>query len=127
MTTSSSRAAAWRSAASRILVFAVILICAAPRVAGQQSVQWASTDIGKVSLPGWLTIWQEGTYSVTGSGADIWRTADQFHFAYVELPHDGFIEARVTGIDATQAWAKAGVMIRQSLTPESRHDSFFIT
>jgi hypothetical protein len=34
---------------------------------------------------------------------------------------------RVTGIDGAQAWAKAGIMIRQSLAPSSRHDSFFIS
>jgi hypothetical protein len=35
-------------------------------------------------------------FTVSGAGADIWGTADSFHFAYTALNGDGQIVARVT-------------------------------
>jgi hypothetical protein len=65
-----------------------------------------------------------GTYTVVGAGTDIWGTADQFTYAYKALEGDGSIVARVTSIGpGSNTWAKAGVMIRQSLTPGSTHAS----
>jgi hypothetical protein len=60
-----------------------------------------------------------GTYTMTGSGADIWDTADQFHFAYKKLTGDVTIIARIDSITNTNSWAKAGVMIRETLDPGS--------
>jgi regulation of enolase protein 1 (concanavalin A-like superfamily) len=109
------------------LMVAAVLVLGVPHSSAQAvPAPWQSADIGAVGFPGSAT-YDAGTFTVTGSGADIWGSADQFHFEYVELPYDGYLEARVTGVDGTQAWAKAGVMIRQSLDPNSRHDSFFLT
>ncbi len=62
-----------------------------------------------------------GTFTMTASGADIWGTADQFHFAYKMLTGAGSIVARVDSVQNTNAWAKAGVMIRETLDPGSKH------
>ncbi|MHC4297600.1 MAG: discoidin domain-containing protein [Planctomycetota bacterium] len=62
-----------------------------------------------------------GTYTMTGSGADIWDNADEFHFAYKTLTGPGTIIARVESIEETDVWAKAGVMIRETLDPGSAH------
>jgi hypothetical protein len=62
-----------------------------------------------------------GEFTINGAGADIWGTADQFHFAYQTLNGDGEIVARVASLQNTHAWAKAGVMIREALTAGSRH------
>jgi len=66
-----------------------------------------------------------GTFTMTGSGADIWTIdsveADEFHFAYKTLSGRGSIIAKVNSIDNTNAWAKAGVMIRETLNPDSAH------
>jgi hypothetical protein len=62
---------------------------------------------------------------MTGSGADIWAVngveADEFHFAYKMLTGAGSITAKVESVDNTNGWAKAGVMIRESLSPDSAH------
>jgi regulation of enolase protein 1 (concanavalin A-like superfamily) len=106
---------------------AIVLISSSPRLSAQVlPAPWTSADVGTVRLAGSAGE-TSGTFTVSGSGADIWGSADQFHFAYVELPFDGYLEARVTGVDGTQPWAKAGVMIRQSLAANSRHESFFVT
>ncbi|MHC4439770.1 MAG: LamG-like jellyroll fold domain-containing protein, partial [Planctomycetota bacterium] len=66
-----------------------------------------------------------GIYTMTGSGADIWNVdgveADEFHFAYKMLTGAGSIIARVDSVENTNGWAKTGVMIRESLNPDSAH------
>jgi hypothetical protein len=62
-----------------------------------------------------------GTFTLEGSGADVWGTADQFQYAYRTLTGDGDIVARVATVENTHAWAKAGVMMRDSLDPGSSH------
>ena len=65
--------------------------------------------------------------SVVGSGADIWGTADAFRYTYRLASGDCDITARVTAIDNTNVWAKAGVMIRETLTAGSRHAMVVVT
>jgi hypothetical protein len=60
-------------------------------------------------------------YVITGIGADIWDLADDFHFAFKTLHGDGSITARIDSIATTDPWAKAGVMIRESLDTDSQH------
>jgi hypothetical protein len=68
-----------------------------------------------------------GIYTMTGSGTDIWDEADGFHFAYKMLNGVGSIVARVQSVDNTNNWAKAGVMIRESLEPGSVHATMVVT
>ncbi len=56
---------------------------------------------------------------MSGAGADIYGTNDQFRFVYKQLTGGGSILARVESLDATHAWAKGGVMIRETLEPSS--------
>ncbi len=65
--------------------------------------------------------------TMTAAGVDIWGTADQFHFAYKRLSGAGSITARVVSITNTDPWAKAGVMIRQSLDADSAHAIVVVT
>jgi len=66
-----------------------------------------------------------GTFTMTASGADIWNVngveADEFHFAYKTLTGPGTIVAKIESLQNTHVWAKAGVMIRSTLDPESAH------
>jgi hypothetical protein len=58
---------------------------------------------------------------MTASGEDIWGTSDQFHYAWKELSGAGTIIAKIESLQNTDGWAKAGVMIRDSLDPDSAH------
>jgi hypothetical protein len=63
-----------------------------------------------------------GKITLTGAGTDIWNNSDQFTFAYKTLNGDGSMTARVVSIGpGTNTWAKAGVMIRDSLDGGSTH------
>jgi len=62
-----------------------------------------------------------GVYTMTASGMDIWGTADEFHFAFRTLTGQGSIVARINSVQNTNPWAKAGVMIRETLDAGSKH------
>jgi hypothetical protein len=62
-----------------------------------------------------------GTFTMTSTGADIWDDHDEFHFAYRELTGVGSITAKVESVQNTNDWAKAGIMIRDTLEPGSPH------
>ena len=76
-----------------------------------------------------------GIHTMTGSGADIWDVTtprqtgfhDEFHFAYKRLSGAGTITAKVVSVSNTDAWAKAGVMIRQTLDGDSVHTMTVVT
>jgi hypothetical protein len=68
-----------------------------------------------------------GTYTMTASGADIWYAADEFHYAFKSLTGAGSIQAQVLSVDNTNSWAKAGVMIRETLDPGSKFAAVYIT
>ncbi|MGD2094633.1 MAG: discoidin domain-containing protein [Phycisphaerales bacterium] len=68
-----------------------------------------------------------GTYTIAASGADIWGTADEFRYVFKQLSGPGSIIARVESLEDTDPWAKAGVMIRQNLDPDSKFAAVYIT
>jgi hypothetical protein len=67
------------------------------------------------------------TWTLTARGADIWGEADEFFFAYKQLSGNGAITARVDSITNTDPWAKAGVMIRETLEPGSVYFATVVT
>jgi hypothetical protein len=94
---------------------------------------WTEQDVSELSLwfrgypasTGSFVENPAGTYTMTASGTDIWLVnnveADEFHFAYKTLSGAGSIIARVDSVENTNDWAKAGVMIRETLDPDSAH------
>jgi parallel beta-helix repeat protein len=81
-----------------------------------------SRDVGQVGVEGRVEaeITAEAV-RVLASGSDIWGTADSFHFAFVVHAGDLDVSARIDALDDTHLWAKAGVMIRESLDAGARH------
>jgi len=81
---------------------------------------WNDADIGSVGQPGSASD-SNGVFTVNGSGADVWGTADAFNYAYEPLNGDGQIIARVASITNTNSWSKAGVMVRNTLDASSAY------
>ena len=78
---------------------------------------WSDASIGMAGG----TVTTDGTqFTVKGIGADIWGTSDQFEYVYQSCAGDCTIEARVTTLQNTNQWAKAGVMLRETLAAGSR-------
>lgn len=87
---------------------------------------WQKTDIGSVGVAGNAS-YSSGVFTVNGSGSDIWASLDSFHFVYQALSGDGQMIARVASQQNTNAWAKAGVMIRNTLTSTSANAAMLVT
>jgi len=68
-----------------------------------------------------------GTFTMTDRSRDIWGLADGFHFAYKTLSGPGSIIARVDSLTNTNPWAKAGMMIRETLDARSKHAFVCVT
>ena len=67
------------------------------------------------------------SFTISAWGNDIWNIEDQFRFVYKQLNGDGSILVRVDSLVYSDYWAKAGVMIRETLEPGSRHASVILT
>ena len=81
---------------------------------------WEARDVGSVGIAG-SAAELNGTFTLDGAGADIWGTADAFHYAYRSIAGDGTITAKVASIDGTQAWTKMGVMMRGGTAANAPH------
>src|SRR5262245_51145947 len=84
------------------------------------AVPETSLDIGGVGIAGSTTT-SNGVYTVRASGAEVWNTTDEFRFVHATLNGDGNVTARVDSLVTWESWAKAGVMIRETLSPSSRY------
>lgn len=86
------------------------------------TLEWTGAAIGYVDDEAELDLSSvDDGVVVTGSGADIWGTRDEFFFTYTTLQGDGSLELRVDELSASDPWSKAGVMIRESTAPESKN------
>jgi hypothetical protein len=87
---------------------------------------WTAADAGTVGLAGGNSL-SNGTFTLNGSGDDIWNNADAFH--YVQQPVGGpcEIRARVVNVQNTDPWAKAGVMLREGAAAGARNVAVVVT
>ena len=81
---------------------------------------WTDSDIGAPTMGG-AAIYDapSDTTTIFGNGADIFGNSDQFNFASTTMTGDGSAIAYVNSISNTDAWAKAGVMIRNDSSATS--------
>ncbi len=108
----------------KTLRFALFLALAATAAAAQSAggAFSGSTDIGQTK-PG-ASVYDAATksYRVTGGGADMWFASDDFHLAWVKLSGNVTISADVAFTpQPAQPLAKAVLIVRQSLAPESAY------
>lgn len=87
---------------------------------------WQTSNIGSVGQSGSASH-SSGTFTVSGSGADIWGTADGFRYVYQQVTGDVTLTARIVTLGNTDPWAKGGVMIRNSLSSNAQHALTAIT
>jgi hypothetical protein len=83
-------------------------------------------DIGAGGVAGGASF-TNGVFTLTGAGTDIWGPADVFRFGYVTTTGDCTIVARVTSVQDINAWAKAGIMIRENLTDSGEYAFIAVT
>jgi hypothetical protein len=100
-----------------IVTLSAVLCLCETRAADAQP--WTSTDVGSVGIAGSATQAADGSWTVQGSGADIWGTADSFQFVHQTSRDFGSAQATVVDLQNTNPFAKAGLMVRSSLAPDA--------
>ena len=102
-----------------IMLGLAALLATAPLAAQPVGVFGDHADVGEVSTAGSITF-EDGSYRVSASGANIWGSEDAFHYVWTQRSGDLHIAANIDfegeGVDPHR---KAGLMIRQNLTPGS--------
>jgi len=93
---------------------------------------WTENGVNTLSLwfrgnPAGFIEAPAGTYMMSASGADIWGQSDEFRFAWKQLSGVGSISAQLLSVENTDPWAKAGLMIRESLAPGSKFAFVFVS
>jgi len=95
----------------------------APKTAA--AIKWSSTAIGYDPEPQLQAASVDprlpGLIEVSGSGTDIWSARDEFFYVYTTLHGNGSLSVRLHDFSAAHAWSKAGIMIRETLQPDSRN------
>jgi hypothetical protein len=85
---------------------------------------WMSREIG---AGGGGVFFTNEVFTVSGSGSDIWGSADAFRFVYVPVTGNCTIVARVASLQNIDSWSKAGVMIRASLDANAANAFIAVT
>jgi regulation of enolase protein 1 (concanavalin A-like superfamily) len=111
-----------------ILTVALTPIVSLPASAQQLPEGFRGRDIGAPGVPGTVKF-ENGKFTVQGSGADLSGSDDHFQFVSKEVTGDGTIVARIvntTGVAATGG-QKNGAMIRENDTPGSPHATTYMS
>lgn len=88
---------------------------------------WTDLDIGAPGVMGRAS-YSDPTFTVSGSGTDIYGTTDQFHYVYQPTSSTSVtITARVNTQTNTNSWAKAGVMIRETTAAGAAYAGVYVT
>ena len=85
-------------------------------------------DIGKVLLPG-NTVYdpKNGSYTVSGSGTNIWFNKDAFHYVWKKVSGNQAIEAATNFLGIGKSpFRKACLIIRQSLDSDSAYAGIMV-
>jgi sugar lactone lactonase YvrE len=102
-----------------VILAALVSLWAGPAPAESVGQFGDHRDIGEVATRG-QTTFADGTYRVSASGTNIWGSEDAFHYAWTERSGDLHIAADIAFEGkGTDPHRKAGLMIRQNLTPGS--------
>ena len=83
------------------------------------ALEFASQPIGQPAAAGSISR-VTGGFDLTGGGLDIGGSADEFQFAWQVQKGDFDIQARIPAVTITDPFMHAGLMARESLSPNSR-------
>ncbi|WP_342562736.1 family 10 glycosylhydrolase [Paenibacillus sp. FSL R7-0345] len=94
--------------------------------AAQLPAGWKARNIG--SLPGTVTYSSSNKqFTVSSSSTDIWGNGDQLNYIYQSLRGNAEIVVKVQSFSRLDGWAKAGVMIRETLNHDAKHVDMMLT
>jgi hypothetical protein len=102
-------------------LFTVAVFCAGLALSGASLGPFeANVDVGITPAKGKVEFDGARGYQVTGGGANVWGSADAFHYAWKKVSGDVALAAEVKFVGTgAVAHRKAMLMVRQSLDPDS--------
>jgi regulation of enolase protein 1 (concanavalin A-like superfamily) len=109
-----------RRTSTIVCLFLFCAVADTTQLFAQVPSPWAARDIGSPAVAGSVSF-NQGVFTVTAGGSDIWEASDQFQFVYQQITGDVDVIARVDSVTMAHAWSKAGVMIRSSLAANAAH------
>ncbi len=96
------------------------LLLASVSAQGGIGIFTRSDDIGSPALKGVAGFDAKShDYTVSGSGADIWGKADQFHFIWRQMSGNFAVTATTTFLTEGIAHRKASIMLRKTLDADA--------
>jgi hypothetical protein len=106
----------------------VVFAEAAEVIPGERSLNfpWANQDVGNVGAAGGARQ-ETNAFTIRASGIGVGHSIDGFHFVYQPMSGNAEIVARIALLEAALPSAQAGVMIRQTLGPESAHAAVLLS
>src|SRR6185369_15529550 len=90
------------------------------------SLDYVVTNIGNSAVAGTLTP-AGGGYDFLGAGAGVGGTSDQFTYAYRLVNGDFDVQLRLGSLAFSNAWARAGLMARESFATNATYAASFAT
>lgn len=104
----------------RHLLVASLLVASVSAQTGGFGAFTASNDVGAPPLKGSTQFDSAAReYTITGSGADIWARADQFHYLWREMSGDFTVSATTKFLTDGNPHRKASIMLRRTLDTDS--------
>jgi len=88
-----------------------------------QRLTWAAIGNDSVDMPaGAIAAGNDGV-NVQSGGSAFWNATDDVTFVYEQVTGDFDKVVKIEGQDASSNWARAGLMVRETLATDSRHQS----
>jgi len=104
-----------------------LLAAAAAAQTGKLGIFTNSADVGAPAIKGSAEFdAAKAQYRITGSGANIWGTADQFQYVWREIAGNFTATATVQFVGQGAEHRKAGIMVRQSLDADATYADIMI-
>ncbi len=112
----------WQFAANVLIFAGIISLWPVLPVRADVPDLWQNADIGGPDLAGsadYDTV--TGAFTIRGNGTfeDYAGTPDKFHFVYQRITGNIIMTARLVSMTNPEVGAKAGLMVRQSMAPDS--------
>ncbi|HEY3840851.1 MAG TPA: hypothetical protein VGL72_29965 [Bryobacteraceae bacterium] len=109
-----------KTASIRPLLLGCLLFAAAFGQSGSLGIFTNSGDVGNPAIKG-SAEFSNGQYRITGSGANIWGTQDQFQYVWREVAGNFTVSATMRFLGKGADHRKAGIMVRQTLDSDSAY------
>jgi hypothetical protein len=88
---------------------------------------WSTADVGSTANGAGSADETGGLFTLGSQAGDMGQPGENFRYAYRQISGDATIIVRVASENSTWQWAKAGIMIRDSLSDSAKNAAVLLT